>query len=539
MGGAAIDESNTKPLQDDYVKFIRYAQYKIDEAGEGVVGFVTNHAYLSNLTFRGMRESLLESFSDIYILNLHGNSNIRGASPHGNDNLSGASPGDVNDVNVFDIQQGVAIGLFVKRKDTTLTHGRVYYAELWGARSDKYDWLTNHDSSSTNWVEVRAEAPCYFFLPRSSPFADEYYRWHALGNSVLSVRSTSVVTCRNRITIHFTREELMRFLRRFVDLPPEEARTQLSIGRDTQSWKVAQAQRSIRETRLAAHHVRQILVRPYDVQYTYYTHKSNGFICRPRYAVMQHMVHGPNLGLITVRQTANRNYSLVFITDKICTYELMLNPGRSGANIFPVYSYHRDMGRQSNFCRPFVRLASERIGLDWNQDERGAKGSSFGTEDLLYYVYACLHSPEYRSRYHSELMTDFPRVPVTERADLFWRLVDIGDRLADLHLMRAFGTDLPGFPRQGTCTVDRRKYVDGRLWINRHQYFDGVDPDVWEFEQCAWRPLEIWLRSRKGRTLSSDDIIHFRRIHASVSETMQQMQRIDQVINEHGGWPLQ
>ncbi len=529
--GSPIRERQSGSLQDDYVKFIRLAQHKIDQTGEGILAFVTNHAYLTNITFRGMRESLLYSFSEIYVLDLHGNAQQAANVPRG-----------VKDNNVFDIQQGTCIGLFVKRKGGNAGLARVFHADLWGERDLKYRWLSTNDSSSTEWSEVHPRRPWYFLVPPSGTgtFAEEYNRWSSLSSDIMQQWTSAMQTCRNHITIHDSRQALMAFLREFVSMAPEEARITFNTGKDSRDWQVRRAQNAVKETGMSSRLVQPVLYRPYDVRYTYYTHSSRSFICQPVFKVMQHMIHGPNIALVTVRQVAENRFSHVILADKIVPGRLTTS-NKGAAYIFPLYLYNGAMGRLTNISSRFVRHAACRLSLLWIPDGRGDGDHTFGPEDLLFYIYACLHSPQYRSRYLWELKVDFPRIPVTDQPKLFWRLVALGDRLGQLHLMREYGSDQPGFPVPGTNIVESvsNRYRDNKVLINRRQYFGSVKEDVWTFMQCGYRPMQKWLKERQGKTLTVDDVFHFSCMHASIAETMQLMKQIDAAIAEHGGWPLE
>ena len=168
VDGKPLGEKNPKWLQDDYVKFIRFAQWKIDTAGEGVLGFITNHSYLDNPTFRGMRQSLMQSFDEIYILDLHGNSLKKEKCPDGS-----------KDENVFDIQQGVAIALFIKKKGIKK---KISHSEVWGLREKKYNWLNKNDITTTRWKTIKPKSEFYLFIPRDERLLETYERYPKVTN---------------------------------------------------------------------------------------------------------------------------------------------------------------------------------------------------------------------------------------------------------------------------------------------------------------------------------------------------------------------
>ena len=273
VDGNKLDEPNPKWLNDDYVKFIRYAQRRIEIKGEGVLGFVTNHGYLDNPTFRGMRQSLMKTFDDIYLLDLHGNSKKRERTPDGG-----------KDENVFDIQQGVAIGLFVKYQKPSGGLGRVFHADLYGERDlqdrgGKYQWLAANDFRTTDWVELRPRSPHYMFIPRDEDLAQEYGAGWSIPE-IFPVNSAGVVTARDKLTIHWSADQVLETVRDFASLGNEEARSKYGLGDDVRDWKVGLAQEDLKESGLKDDLVAPIIYRPFDARFTYYTGTTRGlYVC--------------------------------------------------------------------------------------------------------------------------------------------------------------------------------------------------------------------------------------------------------------------
>ncbi len=296
VDGEALGEKNPKWLHDDYVKFIRFGQWRIERTGDGILAFITNHSYLDNPTFRGMRRSLMNTFTDIYILDLHGNVKKREKAPDGG-----------KDENVFDIQQGVAIGIFVKEKGKR-GPAQVHHADLWGLRGEwpdsqegtKYHALSSSDVTLVDWTELQPRSPFYFFVPTDVGLLDEYERgWKV--TDIFPVNSVGIVTARDELAIRWTAEEMWETVRDFSSLPEEEAREKYHLGDDAQDWKVALAQKDVRDSGPRHDLVVPVLYRPFDTRYTYYTGQSRGLICRPRADVMRHMLAGENLGLLWTR----------------------------------------------------------------------------------------------------------------------------------------------------------------------------------------------------------------------------------------------
>ena len=296
VDGEPLGERNPKWLNDDYVKFIRYAHRCIERTGVGVLGFVTNHSYLDNPTFRGMRQSLMDTFGEMYLLDLHGNSKRKERTPEGG-----------KDENVFDIQQGVAVCLYVNPTDGTDDLALVFHADLWGERdggpdSGKYRWLAGKNVTSTPWAELAPTSSLYLFVPRDETLAEEYEAGWGM-TEVFPINSVGIVTARDRLAIQWTPNEMKRVAANFAELPEDAARMHYDLRNDVRDWRVQWAQEDIRSHPNADKHVRPILYRPFDKRYTYYTGQTRGFICMPRSEVMRHMLAGANVGLTTARGT--------------------------------------------------------------------------------------------------------------------------------------------------------------------------------------------------------------------------------------------
>ena len=535
-----------KWLSDDYVKFIRFAQWRIERTGEGVLGFVTNHNYLDAPTFRGMRQSLLKAFDEIYLLDLHGNSKKQESAPDGGP-----------DVNVFDIQQGVAIGLFVKQGDGGDKPARVFHADLWGEREDgagggKYGWLAANDVDSTEWTELSPKSPRYLFVPRDETLIDEYDAGWEL-TDILPVNSVGIVTARDKLAIQWTPGDMSRVAQDFADRSEDDARVHYNLRGDSEDWKVSWAQQDLRSHPDADAHVSPVLYRPFDTRWTYYTGATKGFICRPREDVMRHMLAGPNLGLISCRQQSQQGgWGHCGVSRRIIESCAISNKTREINYLFPLYVYSEESDemalaiadRTPNLAPGFIAALASSVELNFTPDQPGDLDATFVPEDVAHYIYAVLHSPEYRRRYADFLKSDFPRVPLPGNRALFADLAGLGARLTALHLMDGDGADKPSFPAGGTNLVERVRYTNpvdgrpGRVAINKTQYFEGVSPETWGFTIGGYRPAEKWLKDRKGRTLSFDDIAWYQRVCAALAETPRVMERIDETIAAHGGWPI-
>jgi predicted helicase len=544
VDGKPLGEKNPKWLNDDYVKFIRFSQWRIEKTGYGILAFVTNHGYLDNPTFRGMRQSLMKTFDEIYVLDLHGNSKKKEFCPD-------RAP----DKNVFDIQQGVAIGIFIKYQNSHPKLATVYHADLWGVREiyenqqlvgGKYHWLAENDINSTDWEKLEPNQPFYLFKPQNIDSRIEYEK-SAKITDIMPINSVGIVTARDNLTIQWTETQLWNIVNDFVNLDPEEARIKYDLGKDSQDWKINLAQKDIQQSNLAKTYITPILYRPFDQRYTYYTGNSSGFHCRARGEVMRHMVE-QNLGFHICRQIVSSNWQHVLVTNHITDDSYVSNKSRERGYTLPVYIYpetqaEKDMGmtRRPNLSPEFITEFSQKLGLEFLPDGKGNKTQSFGPEDIFHYIYALFHSPTYRQRYSEFLKIDFPRVPLTSNSTLFWELVQIGEKLVQFHLMQETGKPISTYPIPGSNIVEQVKYNEQnqKVLINNYQYFAQVPPHIWNFYIGGYQVCQKWLKDRKGRELNFDDITHYQNIISILAETMELMEDIDNIIDNHGGFPLE
>jgi predicted helicase len=509
-GKVKLKERNPKWLNDDYVKFIRLSEYLIERNGQGVLGFITNHGYLDNPTFRGMRWHLLKTFDKLYVLDLHGNTKRKEVAPDG-----------LADVNVFDIQQGVAILIGVRTEKTTkedLTKkplARVFHADLWGARASKYSRLSEGTLGTLDWNELVLVAPQYVLTPRDYDKQETYDEGFRL-DELMPVNSNGIVTARDSLTIGIDKEKLLERVQDFASLPPEEARKKYRLKADVDDWTVASAQADLNAS-LPENKIVRISYRPFDIAWTYYTGISRGFHCRPRSDVMQHYLLGENVGLLVTKAVKDHTYGHAFVTRNISEAIFLSATTGSNAMNFPLYLYsgQKDLHqeRQINFdLKIFAKLRKLA-----NHPERGEP-----TElQVLDYVYGVLYCPDYRNEYSQFLKTGYPRIPWPETQDLFWNVSDKGSELRRLHLMEPLAVGNVSFPLRGTgqAKVEDIEYKDEQVWINSEQYFDNVPVTAWRTCIGSYQPARKWLKDHKGRTLSFDEIKHYQRILKVLAET--------------------
>lgn len=490
--GGKLQERNPKWINDDYVKFIRLGQHFIEKNSEGVLAYINNHSFIDNPTFRGMRYNLLQTFDTIYILDLHGNAKKKEVAPDGG-----------KDENVFDIQQGVSINIFVKtgrKKKGELA--QVLQADLYGIRDAKYDYLSASTLSTVSWQQVQLQAPQYFFVVKDFENQKQYDKGFSV-NELFPINSVGVVTAKDSILIN----------------------SELS--------SLKQNVKQINSNHFDDNNVKIVAYRPFDNQYIYYDTK---LIERSREKVMQHFLKGENLGLTIGRQgqvVGSMLWNLVYISNNITDFNLYY---RGGGVLFPLYLYPDSeelfsiSERTPNLKPELVEKIAKKIKLRYVSEQTGEAGT-FAPIDILDYIYAVLHSPAYREKYKEFLKIDFPRVPYPTNVEQFWQLVALGGRLRKLHLLQEVQlTDgLAAFPIAGSNEVDKISYTDERMYINAEQYFDGVTPIVANFYIGGYQPAQKWLKDRRGRTLNFDDIEHYQRMCNALAQTAEIMSEIDKI----------
>jgi len=546
VDGKPLGERNPKWLQDDYVKFIRWGQWRIEQTGGGILAFITNHGYFDNPTFRGMRQQLMNAFTEIYLLDLHGSTKKKEKAPDGS-----------KDENVFDIQQGVAIGIFVKEPGKKGL-AKVRHAELWGLRAEKYKRLLAEQIQTTRWHDLGPHAPFYAFTPRDGDLMAEYHKFRRISD-IVCLSSAGIVTARDSLTLGWSADEIWEKVKDFAGIPPEQAREKYALGEDVRDWKVHLAQADVKSSGPDRNKVLPILYRPLDERFTYYTGITRGFICMPRPEVMRHMLAGQNFGLITTRQT--RDEWDVLATRTICGHKSCAAYDIN--SLFPLYLYPdpatngelfpNGKGRHVNLKAEFIAEVEKKTGLGFIDDGTGDLKKTFGPEDVFHYIYAVFHSPTYRERYAEFLKIDFPRVPLTSDRRLFRKLCGLGAELTALHLLESpsLAKKITNFPEAGSLRVEKGfpKYyppgeiapgfsdpIDkGRVYINKEQYFNGVPSEVWELHVGGYQVCDKWLKDRRGRQLSFDDVEHYCKVVVALNDTIRLMGEIDDAITD---WPI-
>ncbi len=442
-------EKNPKWLLDDYVKFMRFAQNKIESLGHGLFGFISNNAFLDNPTFRGLRRSLLECYDELYILNLHGNARKKEKTPQG-----------ATDENVFNIMQGVSINLFVKKAQATKQ--KIYYYDVYGERAEKYAFLAQNDLNSIEWLEFTPREPFYLLIPQETPLLEEYEQGFSV-QDMFQISSVGIVTGKDKIFIANNTESLKEQVLKYCNEFNEQC-------------------------------VKDIHYRPFDVRKVYYDTKK---LERARENTFKHMLPPPpptnpktpnqtrkNVALITSRRFCQSQKSGVgFVSNKISDFRTWTCPGMEGGDyVNPLY-------HNPNYTENFTPEFRSFIDKHYSHP--------FEPLEVLGYIYALLYSPHYRKRYEDFLKADYPKILFTNNKDLFRALSLLGIELIGLHVLNQESLNY-SFEKLKDATIGESYYKEShdrnptikkpshnepeqRLYINHSAYFKGVSQEIYDY----------------------------------------------------------
>ena len=516
-----------KWLQDDYVKFLRFAEWTIQESAIGIVGMITNHSFLDNPTFRGMRRSLINSFSSLRFLDLHGNT--KGREKH---------EGVSEDKNVFDIQQGVAVSLLAAGSSESGTS----YGELWGTRDSKYGVLQNTSVRSIPFEHLAPVPEYYLFIRQNADLRTEYEN----GISIHKVMGENgdpapgIVTTQDEFAIAYTKAEMREHIAALMETKSEEDARELFRLCTQDQWNYANAKRELKKGEWV-NEIEPILYRPFDMRWTVF---NSHVAVHRRLRVMRHLRAWKNLALVTTRSVEiGRGFEHVFCTRGLIQHHTV---SLKEVNfVFPLYlrpdpnelGFSQD--ERINLSPEFLSRLSSALRIPQGKD---GLPQGLTAEEIFHYVYSVLHSPGYRSRYAEFLKGDFPRLPLTANLDLFRALARLGGELVALHLLESPRLEKPitEFIGGRNPEVEKATWSKKTIWIDNEQTigFKGVPEDVWNFHIGGYQVCDKWLKDRKGRKLTKGDIERYHWIVIALHETIRIMAEIDKVIDKQGGWPI-
>lgn len=496
-----LNEQNINSLSDDYVKFLRFAEHFIEKNKSGVVAMITNNSFIDGIIHRQMRRHLLETFDKIYILDLHG-STRRGES-------------NTDDENVFNIQQGVAISIFVRTSESKKGLGDVYHSELLGKRDTKFATLNASEIGTIKWNKLAYAEPYYFFVPKNFEGVEQYERGFKI-SELFTDYGSGIKFRKDNLLVknHFSKESVLKMINDVNQLPNAELQQKYDFN-ETKDWIIDEQKGLF--TSEDSEDITQVAYRPFDQRWTYFpTDKVSKIIPRgdSRVSLMQNLLR-ENFALLTTRSfQAGNQFDRVFVSKRIVD----IHAASDQTYVFPLYLYADDGSRVPNLNKKIVADIEKIIG-------------KITPEDIFDYIYAVLYSPSYREKYKEFLKIDFPRVPYPKDRKQFTTLIALGKELRELHLLESSKVNIPITSynvREGTDEVEKIMYKDGKVFINKDKYFGNVPDVAWNFWIGGYQPAQKWLKDRKGRTLTNEDIEHYQKMIVALMETSRVTKEIDE-----------
>lgn len=424
---------------------------------------------------------------------------------------------------------------------------KVYHSEIFGLRENKYDWLNKHHIKTVKWNKLEPNSEFYLFIPQDQRLQKNYQTFLKI-TEIFPVNSVGIVTARDALTIGWSEDKIWQRVQNFARLEKELARQTYRLGKDARDWKVEFAQKDLKDSGLSKSHLTQILYRPFDIRFTYYTGRSRGFHCMPRSETMRHMLE-ENIGLIISRQLDKSGILPAFITNCLIDahsitsavsisylFTLFLYPETDKKDLF---SEHETGKKKPNIKPELFDELNQSFNSPRLNKERGRGEVKVTPEEIFYYIYAILYSNTYRKKYAEFLKIDFPRVPFTKDYKLFIKLGKLGQQLADLHLLKSKELEktISKFPVDGSNKVEKPRFDyaqrdNGKVWINKEQYFDGIKEKIWQYQIGGYQVCEKWLKDRKERTLTLDEIKTYCKIVTSLSKTIELQNEIDRYYED-------
>jgi len=597
-------------LQDDYVKFIRFAQDKMEKVEQGIIGIITNHSFLDNPTFRGMRKSLMTTFDQLYFIDLHGNAKKKEKTPDGE-----------KDENVFDIEQGVTISIFIKKKGI---EKKVYHTDFWGVRSQKYKMCLDNSFDNLDFSELNPIAPYFFFVPKDETNKIQYDSYIPL-SKIFAFNSMGFVTGRDNFLINFDNDTLWKKMQMFSKMNTEHARQEYNLGKDSRDWTVATALKDLNDN-FDQKNIVKVSYRPFDNRFTFYTGNSRGLFCSPQRRIMNCFVN-KNIALICVRIgrdiTANNYFVTKYITDKSIVSSL------DNANVFPLYIYEkqslynnvepinkaqskqekdflehkkafeiaeREFFKHKKVFESIKKPSDQEIGIfeehrmgfeetqtmfdkikenyenellklkkiqeqnkkehieilenglvkrpnfanDFSKFIKNKYDNQFTPEQILGYIYAILYSDTYRKKYAEFLKIDYPKISFTDDIQLFIRISKLGNELIQKHLQKEIPQgneykELGLYKGSGDNLVVKPEFKNlktengyrGMLYISKNQHFDNVPEYIYDFHIGGYQILEKYLKDRKNKVLTFDEIENIENVVKIIAFTIKQKEKIE------------
>ncbi len=499
-----------KNINNDYIKFIALAEQIISRRKYGILSYITSHGYLKSSSFRGLRHHLMKTFDEIRIIDLHGNSEVREVPPEG-----------ITDKNVFDIKQGVAIIVaWLREEKTDGALASVQYADMWGARQEKYDALAKSHLHEIEWHDCAPTSPNYTFHPSGATVGAYQSEYFGIAE-VFPVYSSGVITARDSFVISEQVQDLIENAEAFAGnehLSDTDLCEKLKISLK-KGWDVNRARKRLRSISNYRDIIHPISYRPFDNRNVLF---DESVVWTTARATMDHMLRGENIALITARSEKSGTCSHFFVSKHLV--ETKCGERTTQSAVFPLFLYPSEgdleKDKRINFDMGFWKKIKAKV----SSDERG-EPTPIAVFD---YIYGVLHCPAYRDTFAEFLKIDFPRVPWPSSTDEFWDVAEKGQQLRHLHLMEeeAVGAVAHPFRGDGDGLVVKPTFSNGEVWINDTQRFCDVSEVAWNFFIGGYQPAQKWLKDRKGCKLSFEDIVHYQKIIKVLNETDRIMKTI-------------
>ncbi|EKD4604645.1 N-6 DNA methylase, partial [Campylobacter coli] len=505
-------------LDDDYIKFMRFAQWKLLEQNKkdlfeekkGLLGFITNNSFISGKTHRKMRESLYKSFDEIYILNLHG-----------------SDKDAKNDENVFDIKVGVCISLFVKYKDEPSNGAKVFYYSTGDnnifSRKEKFallDDLRQKGLNAIKWEELSLDEPYFWFIKKE--FENEEYEifWalasdKALGDkkSIFLNYNSGIETQKDNIAIQLMKNKMEETLKDFSNLNSVDLVKKYDL-KDSRDWKISNSVNAIKNN---LGKIERIAYRPFDLRWTFYTNKSKSFIAYPRYEVMQHFLDKENLGLCFPKICLNSIFDYSMVINTIADRALGGCKTGSETCIAPLYLYVNNE-KIPNFTSEF---------LAHKENHKILKDKS--PEEILYFIYANLYNPRYREKYLEYLKTGFARINFEVEQKTFDDFATLGKKLVELHLFKRDLKDEIDFiflkeDKKANFKIEKYqekdRFLDNKIILNEDLAISPISAEIWQFTIGGYQVIKQWLKYRNDYECSKEELEHLLKMCKVIKETI-------------------
>lgn len=498
-------------LDDDYIKFIRFAHWKMEKIKKGMIGIIVNNSFISGVTHREMRRKLMQTFDEIYILDLHGNVNKGERCPDGS-----------MDFNIFNIKNvGVCIALFVKTGLKNNKNKGIYFNEVFGTQDYKRKYLINKSVSKIKkWKKLKDDKKYHFFTKVKS---NKKYRIEFIGlNKIFKEINNGIETKRDKLFIDFNKNKLTERMLKISNFDFDENFKNEYKAYSTDGYDFYN---KIKTIEFNKNDIKIIHYRPFDFRYICF----NEWLARRRIKIMKHFIDKENIGLVFTRIVTSKKFHHAFISDKIIDQHV--NSGRD--YIAPLYLYEENSKGEFKWRLPASGVEKS-YKPNWTDSFKEFLKNyiSDNPKEILNYIYAILYSPTYRENYKEDLKYDYPRIPFTKDKNIFDRLQKLGGELIDLHLLKKVPQSNAGYPNKGEHKISYSKYneVEKRLYINEKQYFENVKKEVYNYSIGGYKPIEKYIKAREILTLK--DISHLIKVIAVIERTIYLQEEIDKVWRE-------